>query len=94
MATKKSSDRINEAFQRVKEEGEVAGVVYAIIETAYEIWERAECVDDFCVQDVSGKCIVFGGTNRVVWGPRYGWWIDKSFCTEKFIKAFDAWRNE
>lgn len=56
---------------------------------AKEIWIAAECPDDFCVQHYGWTAIVFGGTNRVQWSVRNGFRVDRSYCTARFLEAFD-----
>jgi hypothetical protein len=45
-----------------------------------------ECPDDFCVQNVAYKSIVFGGTNRLVWNASTGFTPDRPYCTESFLR--------
>ena len=49
----------------------------------------AECPEDFCLQSVGYNCIIFGGTNRLIWTPN-GFAPDISYCTEKFLKYYSG----
>ncbi|NIN68652.1 MAG: hypothetical protein GTO63_28885 [Anaerolineae bacterium] len=62
-------------------------VLTTIIMDAWEFWEDVS-ESDFCIQhfDSMGECIIFGGTNRIVWRPMTGFKIDASYCTEKFLR--------
>jgi len=62
-------------------------IIDLIIEEAYAYWERANCVSDFCVQHIGLGGIVFGGSNRLCWSFTQGFRIDKSYCSENFLKA-------
>ncbi len=43
---------------------------------------------DFGVQHLGWDCAIFGGTNRLIWRPETGWYIDEPYCTERFIRKF------
>jgi hypothetical protein len=45
-----------------------------------------ECPDDFCVQTIGYQSIVFGGTNRLIWIPEFGFRPDPQYCTESFLR--------
>ena len=62
-------------------------IIDVIIEDAYEYWERANNVDDFCIQSLGLGVIVFGGFNRVQWSVKNGFRIDKNYCTSNFLEA-------
>lgn len=64
-------------------------VVEAIASAASEVFIRAGCPDDFCIQS-SGGVIVFGGRNRIVWTAKTGLQIARDYCTDTFIKAWEA----
>lgn len=49
-----------------------------------------ECPDDFCIQHIGENRVIFGGTNRLVWSPRFGFEPDKSYCTEKFLHHWET----
>lgn len=44
-----------------------------------------ECPDDFCLQFVGYRCIVFGGTNRLSWSAEKGFIPDRFHCTASFL---------
>jgi len=46
--------------------------------------------DDFCVQTVGDQSAVFGGTNRLLWHPIYGFSPDELYCTDRFVERFNA----
>ena len=58
-----------------------------LLEAAAELWE--ECPNDFGIQLINDICIVFGGTNRVIWTFKYGFRIDRPYCTAQFIDHYD-----
>lgn len=67
-------------------------ILYAVESMARRIFRECGAEDDFCIQYVSDVAIVFGGTNRLVLN-RWGWQLDREYCTPNFIKAFDARSN-
>jgi hypothetical protein len=56
---------------------------------AQEIFATCGAESDFCVQNV-GTNAVFGGTNRLIWHPKHGFRPDRGYCTERFLREFDA----
>jgi hypothetical protein len=63
----------------------------------YVVWKAAsyfaECPEDFGIQHkFLPEGIVFGGTNRIIWTVRSGFYCDESYCTEDFIKRFKSYR--
>jgi len=44
-----------------------------------------ECPEDFCLQTV-GSTVVFGGTNRLIWSARSGFYCDPSYCSRNFLE--------
>jgi hypothetical protein len=66
-----------------------------IVAAAADFWERADNLDDFCIQSTDFcEQIVFGGTNRMVWSIRRGFFIDESYCSDKFLRANKDYRRE
>ena len=63
----------------------------AVIHQAFYFFE--ECPEDFGIQHESYPVIIFGGTNRVVWSVRFGFRIDESYCTSRFIEHFKEQMN-
>ncbi len=61
-----------------------AMLLMEIVEAAAEYWRGGDPYD-FCVQHVSPDCIVFGGTNRLVWSPGRGFQPSRSHCTPAFL---------
>ncbi len=59
---------------------------FQVVEAAMEYF--VECPEDFCLQNMSGETIVFGGTNRLLWTARHGFRPDRSSCTEKFLRHY------
>lgn len=59
-----------------------------VFEAASELFDKMGYSGDFCVQSIGFNCIVFGGTNRVIWSPVNGFSLDVGYCSDKFIKAF------
>lgn len=66
-------------------------VVAMVAIAASRYWD-AEGVspDDFCLQGVGPECVVFGGTNRLVWSPERGFRPDRSYCNPAFLARCDA----
>ncbi len=60
----------------------------AVIEAADMIFTDAGAESDFCLQDVAGDTVIFGGTNRLVLNCR-GWAYSNSHCTETFMQSVD-----
>jgi len=58
---------------------------YRIFDMAEQIFKWCGAEDDFCHQ----TGLVFGGTNRIMLTYR-GWEMDRSYCSEKFIEAFEG----
>lgn len=62
----------------------------ALILAAYDIFLECEAKEDFGIQAIGPTTVVFGGVNRVIWGPKNGFVADRSYCTKRFLKHFDA----
>ena len=62
---------------------------HGVVRRAQEIFEGAGCPSDFCLQLATDEVLVFGGTNRLKWDAVAGFYPDRSYCTEKFLTAFD-----
>lgn len=56
---------------------------YMLISAASVYFET--CPDDFCVQLVGERAIVFGGTNRLIYTCTHGFTPDTRYCTEEFL---------
>jgi hypothetical protein len=56
-----------------------------VLDMAEQIFKWCGAENDFCHQ----TGLVFGGTNRIILTHR-GWEMDRSYCTEKFIEAFEG----
>ena len=74
-------------------EAEQAGIAEMVEMDASLIFDECGAADDFCLQNVGGAVVVFGGVNRVLWTPIRGFTLDSSFCTREFIKRFHIWRD-
>jgi hypothetical protein len=76
-------------------EEKAQGLLYAIVARAADFF--AYCPDDFCIQTIneSDGIIVFGGTNRLIWNAKYGYFPDQNYCSEKFLEQFtgEAWEK-
>ena len=57
---------------------------------AYERFDACGAASDFGVQCVQDTTAVFGGTNRVIWSVEGRFRPDRSYCTERFLTAWDA----
>ena len=57
-----------------------------VVDAAAEYFKYT--VRDFCVQAVGGA-IVFGGVNRLVWSPRFGFRCERSHCSPAFIARYE-----
>ena len=82
---------------------QIDNILFQIIEKAREIW--AYCFEDddeseytsimdFCIQDVTDSCIVFGSCNRVIWTSLRGFRTDDRYCSENFVKRFNEYMLE
>ena len=60
-------------------------IAISIIEMAEQIFIECGAKSDFCIQHDG---LVFGGVNRLIL-TKYGWRIDRSDCTPRFIEQFD-----
>jgi hypothetical protein len=65
-----------------------------VTDQAQTLFEHCGARDDFCIQHVGLNSAVFGGTNRVLWNAINGFWLDESYCTERFIKAFNLYMED
>jgi len=74
-------------------EAEVSDIGALLEATAYEIFQRCDALDDFCIQAV-GERAVFGGTNRLTFSPVNGWGVERSCCTPRFLEEWDAIAHE
>lgn len=63
-------------------------IAYAVEAMALEIFEDCGAASDYCVQHRGEDRLIFGGTNRLILDKR-GWRIDRSACTERFIRRWD-----
>jgi hypothetical protein len=59
-----------------------------VAEAAQEIFEKCGAEDDYCIQTVGFDCVIFGGTNRVIFRPLSGFCLDPEYCTDRFTIAF------
>jgi len=64
-----------------------------VTKAAMDIFEKCGNLDDFCIQHV-GQVAVFGGCNRLLFSPLNGFYPDRSYCTEKFLEAWDRLHKE
>jgi len=60
-----------------------------IVDYAERIFSDCGSKDDFCIQTV-GICAVFGGLNRLLFHPSYGFRPDTSYCSKNFIDTFNS----
>ena len=65
-------------------------ITLLVCEMAASIFEEIGCPDDYCIQDISGYRVIFGGLNRVVFTPFDGFWADQIYCTANFLDKFDS----
>ncbi len=63
-----------------------------IIEEAADRFTECGAASDFCIQHI-GAAVIFGGTNRLIFSLKVGFYLDKSYCTERFIKEYEARYN-
>lgn len=59
-----------------------------VVRAAAENWRGLDPYD-FCVQHASYMCVIFGGTNRLLWAPGTGFSPDRGCCTERFLERAD-----
>ena len=62
---------------------ELLDVMEYVVYKAQQAFEH--CPTDFCFQNISHDCIVFGGVNRLIWRVDSGFTPDESYCTERFL---------
>ena len=67
---------------------QLADIGLLVADAAKEIFIDCNAEHDFCIQCVEGVA-VFGGTNRLLWSPAFGFRPDKSYCTKEFLAKFD-----
>lgn len=80
---------LNEQWDEMPKEV-VEALAVAVFEAAAEVFEICGAETDFCVQSVDASGAVFGSTNRVLWRPGSGFRPDRSYCTERFLREWDA----
>jgi hypothetical protein len=73
---------------------QLAEIGEVIANQAQEIFEYCNQLDDFCIQSIGFKSIVFGGWNRLIFRLDSGWYLSESHCTYKFIAKFNQWKKE
>ena len=61
-----------------------------IVDEAQDRFKVCGAEKDFCIQHVSTESVVFGGTNRVVFHVVSGWRAERGYCTERFLREWDA----
>ena len=59
-----------------------------VIEEAMDIFCECQAESDFCVQHV-GQCVVFGGSNRLIFSVKTGFRPDRSYCSARFLENWD-----
>ena len=64
-------------------------IIWSIIDEAEALFKICHADSDFCIQNITGTNIVFGGTNRVIWSARSGFNPDRSYCTKRFLEKWD-----
>ncbi len=80
------------AFHELCEIAGIADVPAAAAEVARAAAENWRGIDayDFCIQQSSSNCVIFGSSNRLIWAPEQGLYPDVGYCTEKFrTRAFE-----
>jgi hypothetical protein len=70
-------------------EEQMMEIILNVQEEAKILFEKCGCSSDYCVQLVGSTRIVFGGTNRLIWCIRSGFFPDRSYCTKKFLENWD-----
>ena len=63
-----------------------------IIEEAADRFTECGAASDFYIQHI-GSTVVFGGTNRLIFSLKFGFYMEKSYCTERFIKEYETRYN-
>ena len=59
-------------------------ILRTVFNTAREIFIKCEASSDFGIQHIGSTAVVFGGTNRLIYGAN-GWSIDEGLCTPRFV---------
>lgn len=70
-------------------EEEIRDLGVAVFEAAQSIFSDCQAEEDFGVQYTGSSSAVFGGHNRVCWTPRLGFYPDRPYCTERFLRLYD-----
>lgn len=57
---------------------------------AFYLFDECGAAEDLCIQHATSERVIFGGTNRVIWKPATGFYMDESYCTPRFRERFPA----
>lgn len=88
-AKKRLQQQIDAAGDKLAEGDKMHLLMYSLCEAAADIFVKAGCPDDFCLQLANWDVLVFGGTNRLKWTPKHGFYPDRGYCSQKFLDSFD-----
>jgi hypothetical protein len=70
-------------------ESEWGEVVSSIIDEAFKRFVACDSANDFGFQGISsGRVLVFGSVNRVLWSASQGFYYDELYCTERFKRRW------
>tara|TARA_Y100000034_G_C6623727_1_gene271998 strand:+ start:82 stop:366 length:285 start_codon:yes stop_codon:yes gene_type:complete len=81
-------DILGERIEQVRVD-DFEGIANLVIEKAGVLFAECNEARDFCIQNVSGNSVVFGGLNRVIWHPARGFKCDEPYCSDDFIERFN-----
>jgi hypothetical protein len=65
-----------------------------IVNEAYQLFVDLKIEGDFCVQSIGYNCVVFGGTNRIIWSVRYGFRLDAPYCSDHVVRRWGAMNGQ
>jgi hypothetical protein len=75
---------IEKTMSSFEPKGGLDTMIYSLVLAASRYF--TECPDDFSLQAVGYRCVVFGGTNRLLWTAEKGFLPDRPYCTENFLR--------
>ena len=61
-----------------------------LVDEAYTLFCDLKIERDFCVQAIGCNCVVFGGSNRIIWSLQHGFQLDVSYCSPDTISKWGA----
>ena len=78
-----SDEYTNEEFESLIE---IGGMLF---DKAEELYIKAHCKKDFCIQYVGNAQVVFGGFNRLMWRADFGFWFRYKEVSASFARSME-----